>query len=217
MIESHRFHLSVAPDRQVAACWLLPDAPRAALTLAHGAGTNLNHPFMHDLALALAHEQLAVLRFNFFFTERQSRRPDPPAQIFPVIQAAAGEAVKRFPGLPLFLAGRSFGGRMSSRWVATQKPERICGLIFFGFPLHPKGKPDTTRAEHLQGLALPLLFVQGERDALATPELLSAVVGQLRNGHLVYLPGANHGLEVGKKVDYQTLGARVRRFIDTQP
>lgn len=213
---THRFHLSVAPDRHVTASWFLPDAPRAAITLAHGAGTNLDHPLIHDLALALAHEQLAVLRFNFLFTEHQRKRPDPPAHTFPVIQAAVREAGKRFPGIPLFLSGKSFGSRMCSLWVATHQPRWISGLIFFGFPLHRKGKPDSTRALHLKELALPLLFLQGQRDALATPALLSASVGQQPNAQLVFLSDANHSLEVRKQVDYSTISSMVRQFIDLQ-
>lgn len=214
-MESHRFHLRVDSHRFVTASWFLPETPIAALTLAHGAGTHLDHPLMRELAFALASEQLATLRFNFFYTEQKSKRPDRPEQTYEVIQAAVDEVGKRFSSLPLFLGGKSFGGRMSSQWVAAHNPVQVRGLIFFGFPLHPKGKPDTARAEHLKMISKPMLFIQGETDELATPELLLPVVRQLARAELLVLPGANHSLQIKKAIDYTRISATVRRFVET--
>jgi predicted alpha/beta-hydrolase family hydrolase len=213
-MESLRFHLNVEGGRFVTASWLLPEQPRAVLTLAHGAGTQLDHPLMRELAFALASEQLAVLRFNFPYSEQKRKRPDMAAQTFPVIEAAVREASNRFPKLPLFLAGKSFGGRMSSQWVATNRPGNVRGLIFFGFPLHPSGKPGIERATHLKEIVKPLLFIQGTNDELATLSLLQPVVGEIPNAELFLIEGANHSLQVGKMIDYTAIGSAVRRFVE---
>lgn len=213
-MESHRFHLRVDTTRFVTASWFLPEAPVAALTLAHGAGTHLDHPLIRELAFALASEKLATLRFNFLYTEEKRKRPDAAEQTYPVIHAAVDEVRKRVPHLPLFLAGKSFGGRMSSEWAAAHKSEHVRGLVFFGFPLHPKGKPGTTRAEHLQLIAKPMLFIQGEHDELATLDLLLTVVQPLPHAELMVIAGGNHSLQVKKKIDYTWIGATVRHFIE---
>jgi predicted alpha/beta-hydrolase family hydrolase len=215
-VESSRFHVRIDGDGFVTASWLLPEKPHAVITLAHGAGTHLDHPLMRELAFALASEQLAILRFNFLYTEQKRKRPDVAAKTFPVIAAAVREASNRFPKLPLFMAGKSFGGRMSSQWVATTRPGNVNGLIFFGFPFHPSGKPGIERAAHLKVVALPMLFLQGSNDELATPALLEPVVQGLARAELLLLEGANHGLQVGKMIDYTAIGSAVKRFVETQ-
>ncbi|MEJ8836414.1 alpha/beta hydrolase family protein [Ramlibacter sp. AN1133] len=181
----------------------LVDAPagaRTALVLAHGAGAGMRHAFMAALAQALARQGVAVLRFDFPFMEQGSRRPDPPAVAQASVRAAVDEAARRWPGLPLFAGGKSFGGRMTSQAQAGEPLASVRGLVFFGFPLHPAGKPSVARAEHLAQVHLPMLFLQGTRDALADLELIrttTTALGERATLHVV--EGADHGFEVLKR------------------
>lgn len=156
-----------------------PDEPRAAFVLAHGAGADMAHPFMASLAAGLAARGIATLRFNFAFTERGSRRPDPPRLAHAAVRAAVDEAARLWPGLPLAAGGKSFGARMTSQAQAASPLPGVCRLGFVGFPLHPAGKPAIERAAHLDAVALPMLFLQGTRDALAELSLLHGVVERL--------------------------------------
>lgn len=172
-----------------------PRGARAALVLAHGAGAGMRHPFLEAFARGLAARGVAVLRFDFPFMAAGSKRPDPPA----VAQAAVREAVEaareRWPGLPCFAGGKSFGGRMASL-AQAEAPLGVRGLVFVGFPLHPAGKPSTARAAHLPRIDVPLLFLQGTRDALARIDLARAVAGGLPGATCVELEGADHAFHV---------------------
>jgi predicted alpha/beta-hydrolase family hydrolase len=129
-----------------------------------------------------------------------SRRPDPPAVAQAAVRAAVAEAGRRWPGLPLFAGGKSFGARMSSQAQAAAPLEGVRGLVFFGFPLHPAGKPAVERAEHLARVAVPMLFLQGTRDALADLGLIRATTQQLgERATLHVVEGADHGFEVLKR------------------
>ncbi|GAB3776448.1 alpha/beta hydrolase [Ramlibacter monticola] len=177
-----------------------PAAARAACVLAHGAGAGMQHAFMAAVAAGLAGRGVAVLRFQFPFMEQGSRRPDPPAVAQAAVRAAVAEAGRRWPGLPLFAGGKSFGARMSSQAQAAAPLPGVRGLVFFGFPLHPAGKPAVDRADHLAQVRLPMLFLQGTRDALAELELVrrtTATLGELATLHVV--EGADHGFEVLKR------------------
>jgi len=168
------------------------------MTLAHGAGAGMKHSFMIALAQSLAEQGISTLRFNFPFTENKKGRPDPPAVAHKTIEAAIANAQKLFPKLPLFVSGKSFGGRMTSQYLAAHPTEAVKGIIFYGFPLHPPGKPSIERAEHLKDVRLPMLFLQGTRDELATWDLIESVCSSLPTATLVKIEGADHSFKAGK-------------------
>jgi predicted alpha/beta-hydrolase family hydrolase len=181
----------------VSALLLRPDAARACLVLAHGAGAGMSHPFMETVATGLAERGIATLRYQFPYMEKGSKRPDAPAVAHEAVRAAVAEAARRCPGLPLVAGGKSFGGRMTSQAQAIAPLPGVCGLVFLGFPLHPPGKPSAGRAEHLTGVKIPTLFLQGTRDEFAELDLLEPVVkslGSLASLHLV--EDGDHSLHV---------------------
>ncbi len=171
----------------------------AVMTLAHGAGAGMNHPFMVGLAKALAEQGIATLRFNFPYMEQKKKRPDLPAIAHKAIEAAIAKAHEYFPPVPVFAAGKSFGGRMSSQFLSDHSPEFVKGIVLFGFPLHPAGKPGIERAEHLQKVKVPMLFLQGTRDDLATWNLIEAVTQKLTLATLQKIEGADHSFKAGKQ------------------
>jgi len=174
-----------------------PQPPRAALVLAHGAGAGMEHSFMSAVADGLAARAVATLRFNFPFIERGSSRPDTPAVAQAAVRAAVLAAREQLPGVPLFAGGKSFGGRMTSQAQALSPLDGVCGLVFFGFPLHPAGKPSTSRAEHLSAVQVPMLFLQGTRDALSDPTLIQQVTRSLGPRATLHpLEGADHAFHV---------------------
>jgi predicted alpha/beta-hydrolase family hydrolase len=158
----------------------------------------MDHAFMVALADALAGMDIATLRFNFPFAENKKGRPDTPAVAHATIAAAVAETRKAFPKLPLYLAGKSFGGRMSSQLHSAHPDPAVKGIIFYGFPLHPSGKPSTERAEHLKAITVPMLFLQGTKDTLATWELIEPLCATLPTATLVKLEGADHSFKAGK-------------------
>lgn len=173
-----------------------PRQPRCAVVLAHGAGAGMQHPFMAALANGLAERGIATIRFQFPFMESGTRRPDPPAMAQAAVEAALTSANSLLPGLPLFAAGKSFGGRMATQLQAARPTPGLRGVVLFGFPLHPAGKPSTTRADHLAQVHCPMLFLQGTRDALADLDLLRACVDPLANAALHVVEGADHAFHV---------------------
>jgi predicted alpha/beta-hydrolase family hydrolase len=174
-----------------------PPDPRAAFVFAHGAGAGMAHSFMAAAAQGLAARGIATLRYQFPYMERGSKRPDAPALAHATVRAAVAEAARRWPGLPLFAGGKSFGGRMTSQAQAGAPLAGVRGIVFVGFPLHPSGMPSVKRAEHLTGVALPMLFLQGTRDELADLALVQQVVGALGpRATLVVLADADHSFRV---------------------
>lgn len=160
----------------------------------------MSHRAMESNAQGLAERGIATLRYQFLYMEKGSRRPDPPKVAHLVIRAAAAKATELAPDLPLFAGGRSFGGRMTSRAQAIEPLPEVRGLAFIGFPLHPAGKPGIERADHLADIAVPMLFVSGDRDALAEVDLLKGVVealGARATLHLVV--HADHSFKVAAK------------------
>src|ERR1041385_9187371 len=176
-----------------------PENPEAIMTFAHGAGAGMNHPFMTSMANELLKNNIATLRFNFAYMEQKKKRPDVPAVAHKAIEAAANKAHELFPKIPEFLSGKSFGGRMSSQYLSAQKPSIINGIIFFGFPLHPAGKPGIDRAAHLKEVNVPMLFLQGTRDTLAEWDLIEKVTSELPQATLVKFEGADHSFKKGKE------------------
>lgn len=166
----------LAPGTTVSALYQKAPHARALLVLAHGAGAGMTHPFMVAVADRLAEAGVSTLRFQFPYMEAGSKRPDRPAVAHAAIRAAVRKAAKLAPALPLFAGGKSFGGRMTSQAQALDPLPKVQGLVFLGFPLHPPEKPSVERAAHLSDVHIPLLFVQGTRDALARPALLRKVL-----------------------------------------
>lgn len=169
----------------------------ACLVLAHGAGAGMSHPFLSSVADGLAERGIATLRFQFPYMERGSRRPDAPVIAHAAVRAAVQAAARRRPKLPLFAGGKSFGGRMTSQAQAISPLPQVRGLVFFGFPLHPAGKPSRERAEHLSEVEVPLLFLQGTRDELADLRRLKPVVRKLgARATLTLFADADHSFHV---------------------
>jgi predicted alpha/beta-hydrolase family hydrolase len=170
------------------------------LVLAHGAGAGMRHPFMERLASALGDQGVATLRYQFPYMEQGGRRPDPPAVLEATVRAAVALARTRAPALPLLAGGKSLGGRMPSNAAARHGLEGVRGLGFAGFPLHPAGQPGTGRADHLGRVEVPMLFLQGTRDALAGLDLVTGVVAGLGpKATLHVVEGADHGFSVLKR------------------
>jgi predicted alpha/beta-hydrolase family hydrolase len=192
--------IRVDPDRTVSGLWAKPAAATAALVLAHGAGAAMTHKSMTAIAEGLAERDIATLRYNFPYMERGSKRPDAPPLAHATVRAAAAEAERLAPGLPLFAGGRSFGGRMTSQAQALEPLPGVCGLVFFAFPLHPPGKPGVERAQHLAEVTVPQLFLQGSNDEFATLDLLQATVAGLGGrATLKLVEGADHSFHVPAK------------------
>lgn len=187
-------------DEQVSGLWLRPADARALYLFAHGAGAGMTHSGMASVAEGLAARGIATLRYQFLYMEKGAKRPDPPRIAQAAVRAAAVEAARLARGLPLFAGGRSFGGRMTSQAQAEAPLPGVRGLAFLGFPLHPAGKPNVARAEHLARIRIPMLFVSGARDALAELDLLKGIVaglGERATLHLV--EHADHSFRVAAR------------------
>jgi len=175
----------------------LPANARACFVFAHGAGAGMNHASMASVADDLSRQGVATLRYQFPYMERRSRRPDPPALCHATVRAAVAEATRLAPGLRLVAGGRSFGGRMTSQAQALAPLPNVAGLAFLAFPLHPAGRPSQERAEHLSNVDIPMLFLTGTRDDLATLELLQPFVQRLGSrATLKLLQDADHSFHV---------------------
>ena len=160
----------------------------------------MRHPFLEAIAQALYDRGVATLRYEFAYMEAHRNRPDPPAIAAARVREAVQRANTEWPGLPLVAGGKSFGGRMTSTAQAEEPLEGVRGLAFLGFPLHPPGKPGTSRAEHLSQVRVPMLFLQGTRDEFAQLELITSVsetLGPRATLHLI--PDADHSFKVPKR------------------
>lgn len=202
-------------DERVSGLLLRPEGAKALYLFAHGAGTGMTHKAMESNAHGLAQREIASLRYQFLYMEKGSKRPDPPRLAHAAVRAAAAEAGEQAPDLPLFAGGRSFGGRMTSQAQADEPLPGVRGLAFLGFPLHPAGKPGIERAEHLARVQIPMLFVSGDRDALAKHDLLKPVVADLgeraslhlvRNADHSFKPAARSG-RIAAEIETEALDA----------
>ena len=209
MASSTDMHFAVENAGEVYAILVRPPKAESLLVLAHGAGAGMNHPFMQSLATELAAVRMATLRYQFPYMEQQRKIPDRPPVLTATVVAAVAAAAKSAPGLPLFAGGKSLGGRMTSLAAAERGLDDVCGLIFFGFPLHPPGQQGTKRAEHLREVKLPMLFLQGTRDKLADLNLLRPICAALGSGAALHvIDTADHSFHVLKssgKTDTQVL------------
>ena len=178
---------------------LRPENAAALFVLAHGAGAGMRHPFLADLAERLAANRVATFRWQFPYMEKRSRRPDPKPLLLASVRSAVAKGVELAAGLPVFAGGKSMGGRMTSLAQFEEPLPDVRGLVFVGFPLHPAGKPSTERADHLADVRVPMLFLQGTRDALADLTLLRPVCDQLRTrATLRIFDDADHSFHVRK-------------------
>ena len=190
---AEQLRIEIENNASVSALLLQPPLARACYVFAHGAGAGMTHPSMEVIAAGLGERGIATLRYQFPYMEKASRRPDPPAIAHAAVRAAVAEAARSCAGLPLVAGGKSFGGRMTSQAQAKAPLAGVRGLGFFGFPLHPAGKPSSERAKHLADVQIPMLFLQGTRDALAEMKLLEPVVKSL---------GARAALHLVKDADH---------------
>jgi uncharacterized protein len=197
MTVSRPITLTVSESGTVSGLFDLPAGAHTCYVFAHGAGAGMNHPSMASVADDLCRQGVATLRYQFPYMERGSHRPDPPSLCHATVRAAVAEAAGLAPGLRLVAGGRSFGGRMTSQAQASAPLPGVSGLAFFAFPLHPAGRPSQERADHLSSVSIPMLFLQGTRDDLATLELLQPVVQRLgARATLKLLQDADHSFHV---------------------
>jgi uncharacterized protein len=214
-MKTRSLSLKISPSiGAVSAECIIPEKSKCIMTLAHGAGAGMHHSFMVALAQLLSEQAIATLRFNFPFAENKKGRPDTPAVAHQTIEAAIAKAQKLFPELPLFVAGKSFGGRMSSQYLSAHPRPGVKGIIFYGFPLHPPGKPSIDRAEHLKEVKTPMLFLQGTKDELAKWELIESVCSSLKQATLVKIEGANHAFKAGKQNILQLVADATKEWIE---
>jgi predicted alpha/beta-hydrolase family hydrolase len=177
-----------------------PPNARRMLTLAHGAGAGMRHPFMQKLAVELASAGVATLRYEFPYMEQRRNRQDAPPVLHARVAEAAEAARAAAPDLPLLAGGKSFGGRMTSQAAAEGVLRDVKGIVFFGFPLHPPNRPGTSRADHLAQVTPPMLFLQGTRDEFAPLDRLRPIMASLgAKATLHVIDGADHGFHVLKR------------------
>ena|SRR5271165_4312433 len=175
----------------------VPGDAVAGFVMAHGAGAGMTHPFMAAVADGLAERRIATLRYQFPYMQAGSKRPDRAPLAHETVRAAVAAAARLLPALPLFAGGKSFGARMTSQAQAERPLPGVRGLIFLGFPLHPAKKPSDDRAVHLAGVRIPMLFLQGTRDALAEPSLLVPLIRRPGDGTtLSLIEQADHSFHV---------------------
>jgi uncharacterized protein len=203
--------VSVQIDQATAVSGLLQTAPKplACFVLAHGAGAGMAHPFMSAVAAGLAERNIATLRYQFPYMERGGKRPDPPKLAHAAVRAAVAQASRLQPGVPLIAGGKSFGGRMTSQAQAEAPLPGVRGLAFLGFPLHPAGRPANERGDHLFKVHIPMLFLQGTRDALADLDQLKPLCQALgERAALKLFQDADHSFHAparSGRTDLQTM------------
>jgi predicted alpha/beta-hydrolase family hydrolase len=194
---AERLEIKVDDTHRVSALLLVPQGARACYVLAHGAAVGMTHRAMQEVAVGLAARRIASFRYNFPYMQQGGKRTDPPPLCHATVRAAVAEATRLQPNLPLIAGGRSFGGRMTSQAQAASPLPGVRGLAFLGFPLHPAGKPSSERARHLFDVRIPMLFLQGTRDALAELQHLKPLCDELgERAKLKLFEDADHSFHV---------------------
>ena len=206
--------LPLAADRSQGPVTGILERPAGAFALcvlAHGAGADMRHRFMQAMADALEAAGVATLRFNFPYIENGRRSPDPAPFLQEAWRAAFAAASARAKGEPVWAGGKSLGGRIASMAVADGMP--AAGLVFLGYPLHPPGKPERIRDEHLYRVDVPMIFVEGTRDVFATPDLLAGVIAKLGvRATLISIDGGDHSFNVkGARRDPREIAAALAK------
>jgi hypothetical protein len=199
MIEKELRFLATPEKGEVSALLARPENATHLLVLGHGASTNMRHATLASIAERLAEVGIATFRYNFPYSENGKGR-DGQAVCTETIRSAIAAAHRAAPDLPLLAGGHSFSGRMTSTAASESPLDGVIGLVFFSFPLHLAGKPETKRATHLDAVTIPMLFLSGSRDELAEMDLLKPVckrLGKLATLHV--LDTADHGYKVLKK------------------
>ena len=192
--------IGVDEDVRVSGILLAPTRATSCLVFAPGAGAGMDHPYLEAVAQGLLALGIATLRYQFPYRERRSSRPDPPAICQRTVRAAVAKAHELLPAVPLFAGGKSFGGRMTSQAQALAALPGIRGLCFFGFPLHLPKKISVSRAAHLSSVDIPMLFLQGTRDAMAERQPMQKVVDELGGKVIIHwIEHADHGFHVLKR------------------
>ena len=180
----------------------------ATIVIGHGAGANQSSGFMQLFASGLAERGLDAMTFNFVYTERGKGVPDPKAKLEACFRAVIDAALthKKLKGNRLYIGGKSMGGRIASQVAADacakgeSLAKQIDGLVFLGYPLHPPGNPAKLRVEHLPQIKMPMLFVQGTRDSLGTPDEIKPFIKKLRLPAKIYeIEGGDHSFKAPKK------------------
>lgn len=198
MIKEIKF-VATPEKGEVSALLVRPENATHLLVLGHGASTNMRHATLQSIAERLAEVGIATFRYNFPYSENGKGR-DGQAVCTETIRSAIAAAHWAVPDLLLLAGGHSFGGRMTSTAASESPLEGIRGLVFFSFPLHLAGKPETKRADHLADITVPMLFLSGSRDELAEMNLLRPVCEKLGKLAMIHvLDTADHGYKVLKK------------------
>ena len=173
--------------------------PKAALIIAHGAGAGMDHPFMKELAYEISIRGVTTIRFNFPYMEQGRKSPGSPKSNIETWKLVTEYLQNEMKGLPIFVSGKSYGGRMASHLLADNEVDGILGIIYFGFPLHAPGKDSKERAAHLVNIKIPQLFLQGSKDKLANPDMMKEVTDVLEKQELHVIQEADHSFNVPKK------------------
>jgi predicted alpha/beta-hydrolase family hydrolase len=205
MPTEERFTIDVPGATAVSAAFTPAEGSFASLALFHGAGAGMDHPFMSGFAEAIASEGVATVRCNFPYMEAGKRSTDRPPVAVATVRVAFEAASERAGGEPVWVGGKSFGGRMAS--VAVAEGLAAAGIVFLGYPFHPPGKPDRVRDEHLSGIDRPMLFLQGSKDPFGTPAVRDAVIAKLPTATLHLAEGGGHSLERSRRDDAREVAA----------
>ena len=195
-IESKSLKIPVIEHPEgLSAEWLVPDNAWAQVLFTHGAGAGIYHKYMEDMAYLLAERGIGTLRYNFLYMELAKGRPDAqPKTVSSILQAIKFQL--SLSDLPIFIGGKSYGGRMCS-WAMVESDDPVKGLIYWGFPLHAPGRDSADRAAHLEDVQTPMLFMQGTNDKLANLDLLQTVVKPI--DELFIVEYGDHSFKVPKK------------------
>lgn len=190
----------IVDETSVSGLLLKPAKTRLCYVFAHGAGAGMAHPFMEAVARELGERNIATLRYQFVYMEQGGKRPDAPKLAHAVVRAAVAKAGELLPRVPLIAGGKSFGGRMTSQAQALSPLDGVRGLAFLGFPLHAAGQASDERAAHLFDVRVPMLFMQGTRDALADMKLMKPLIKKLgARATLHAVDDADHSFHVPAK------------------
>ncbi len=190
--------------------WDRATRPSAVMLLAHGAGAGPEHPFLAGFAATAAQDGVSVVRFPFPYVVAGRRMPGPAAHAVATWAAVVAAVDAAMPAVPLVAAGKSYGGRMASM-AAAEGAIEPAALVYLGYPLHPPGRPDRPRVEHLPCIEAPQLFVSGSLDPFVEPLTdLGAAVASCRDGSQLLIEGARHSFEVaGRRREPGMIGAEL--------